>query len=186
VYHNAQYGFWALSRYDDVAPAMTDFETYSSAKGVSLDLIRDLDATGPVLLHHHDGPSGSHTNAHAGQQGLHPVGHRHPGVDGEGGVTESIDPTSFDAVEEFSALFPVEVITAMLGVPAEDRQQLRESTRKDGPHGGLHRVVAVFCDVLPPLVVKRRADPRDPQRPVDYTDAQLPRSSASRSGFMAS
>src|SRR4051795_723657 len=36
-----------------------------------------------------------------------------------------LDPSSFDAVEDFAALFPVEVITSMLGVPADDRQQLR-------------------------------------------------------------
>ena len=34
VYHNEKYGFWALSRYEDVEPALKDFETYSSA-GVS-------------------------------------------------------------------------------------------------------------------------------------------------------
>ena len=36
-----------------------------------------------------------------------------------------LDPSSFDAVADFAALFPVEVITSMLGVPAADRQQLR-------------------------------------------------------------
>ena len=25
VYHNAKYGFWALSRYEDVEPALKDF-----------------------------------------------------------------------------------------------------------------------------------------------------------------
>jgi cytochrome P450 len=32
VYHNEKYGFWALSRYEDVEPALKDFETYSSAR----------------------------------------------------------------------------------------------------------------------------------------------------------
>jgi cytochrome P450 len=36
-----------------------------------------------------------------------------------------VDPASFDVVAEFSALFPVEVITTMLGVPEEQRQQVR-------------------------------------------------------------
>ncbi len=36
-----------------------------------------------------------------------------------------LDPSSFDAVDDFAALFPVEIITSMLGVPADDRQQLR-------------------------------------------------------------
>ena len=33
--------------------------------------------------------------------------------------------TEFDLVADFAALFPVEVISAMLGVPAPDRQQIR-------------------------------------------------------------
>ncbi len=37
-----------------------------------------------------------------------------------------VDPDSFDAVRDFSAFFPVEVITQMLGVPEEYRQQVRE------------------------------------------------------------
>src|SRR5262249_54040513 len=32
---------------------------------------------------------------------------------------------SFDAVAEFSALFPIEIIARMLGVPAADRQAIR-------------------------------------------------------------
>src|SRR5919112_2813808 len=37
VYHNAERGFWALSRFDDVLRAHRDWETFSSTHGVSLD-----------------------------------------------------------------------------------------------------------------------------------------------------
>ena len=47
VYHSTQYDFWALSRYEDVAKAMRDRETYSSAKGVTLDHFIDPDAMIP-------------------------------------------------------------------------------------------------------------------------------------------
>jgi cytochrome P450 len=36
------------------------------------------------------------------------------------------DATSFDAVADFSALFPIEIISRMLGVPEGDRQAIRE------------------------------------------------------------
>ena len=36
-----------------------------------------------------------------------------------------LDPNGFDAVQEFTAPFPVEVITTMLGVPEEHAQQVR-------------------------------------------------------------
>lgn len=38
----------------------------------------------------------------------------------------ALDPTSFDVVADFSALFPNEVITTMLGVPKADRDQIRQ------------------------------------------------------------
>src|SRR5262245_369045 len=36
VYHNTRYGFWALTRFDDVAAAHRDWQTFSSAHGVTL------------------------------------------------------------------------------------------------------------------------------------------------------
>jgi cytochrome P450 len=38
---------------------------------------------------------------------------------------DALDPSSFDVVADFSALFPNDVITTMLGVPAQDRDQIR-------------------------------------------------------------
>ena len=40
-------------------------------------------------------------------------------------LIDELDPASFDVVADFSALFPNEVITTMLGVPKEDRHQIR-------------------------------------------------------------
>ena len=38
---------------------------------------------------------------------------------------DALDSSEFDVVADFSALFPNEVITTMLGVPKEDREQIR-------------------------------------------------------------
>jgi cytochrome P450 len=48
VYHSERDGFWALSRYSDVAPAMRDHVTYSSAKGVTLDHFIDPNGCCPA------------------------------------------------------------------------------------------------------------------------------------------
>src|SRR5580658_7202599 len=37
LYRNDELDFWALSRYEDVAAAIRDHETFSSANGVTLD-----------------------------------------------------------------------------------------------------------------------------------------------------
>ena len=40
LYYNERYDFFALSRFDDVRPAILDWQTYSSAKGTLLELIK--------------------------------------------------------------------------------------------------------------------------------------------------
>ena len=47
VYYSEKYDFWALTRYDDVAAAIKDHETYSSAKGVTLDIVKAPDTESP-------------------------------------------------------------------------------------------------------------------------------------------
>ena len=83
VYHNEKYGFWALSRYEDVEPAMKDFETYSSARGITLDMYS------PSRSHaaeagHHDGSAIAHRDAQTGQQGVHTPRDRGAGTDDSG------------------------------------------------------------------------------------------------------
>jgi cytochrome P450 len=41
VYYNERFGFWALSRFSDVLAASLDTETFSSARGITLDSIGD-------------------------------------------------------------------------------------------------------------------------------------------------
>ena len=41
VYHSEKYGFYALSRFDDVLSASLDTDTFSSARGITIDTIPD-------------------------------------------------------------------------------------------------------------------------------------------------
>ena len=129
VYHQQQYGFWALSRYEDVAPAMKDYETYSSAKGVSLDQFLDPDLYQdlPDLIIMMDPPD--HTRMRKLVNKVftpRAIAALEPMIrDTVTNFADRLDPYNFDAVAEFSALFPVEVISTMLGVPPGDRQQIR-------------------------------------------------------------
>ncbi len=69
------------------------------------------------------------------------------------------DPNEFDAVADFSALFPVEVITTMLGVPEEHRQQVREwkMTMSRAGAEAITQTGLLYYN----LIQKRRAEPRD-------------------------
>jgi cytochrome P450 len=129
VYYNAKYDFYALTRYEDVAPAYKDFETYSSAKGVTLDILKATELKMPVekIIIMLDPPQHERMRKLVNRvftpraiAALEPM-IRETIYD----VVKTLDPGSFDAVADFSALFPVEIITKMLGVPPEDRQQLR-------------------------------------------------------------
>jgi len=129
VYYNAKWDFWALSRYDDVAPATKDHETYSSAKGATLDMVKAHDDAIPVtkVIISMDPPE------HQKMRKLVSNVFTPRAIASlEDTVREKVyerigelDPSSFDVVADFSALFPNDVITTMLGVPKEDRHQIR-------------------------------------------------------------
>ncbi|MBV9091766.1 MAG: cytochrome P450 [Mycobacteriaceae bacterium] len=129
VYYSRKWDFYALSRYDDVAPATKDHETYSSAKGATLDMVKAPEQSIPVpkVIISMDPPE------HQKMRKLVSNVFTPRAISNlEDMVREKIydviarlNPSSFDIVADFSALFPVEVITTMLGVPPEDRQQIR-------------------------------------------------------------
>ena len=80
-----------------------------------------------------------------------------------------VDPDGFDAVQEFSAPFPVEVITTMLGAPEDQAQQVRhwidealhrEVGQVEVGEKGMQANIENAMFYLE-LVQKRRAEPRD-------------------------
>ena len=127
VYYNDEYDFYALTRHEDVAAAFKDFETYSSAHGVDLAMIRRGVPPEQRSIIFMDPPEHRHMRTLVNKVFTpRAIGALRPMV------TEVIDqflaavnPDPFDVVQDFSAPFPVEVITRMLGVPAEHRQQVR-------------------------------------------------------------
>ncbi|GAB3013781.1 cytochrome P450 [Mycobacterium bourgelatii] len=130
VYYNPKYDFYALTRYDDVASAYKDTATYSSAHGASLDQVKsdEMHVRDLKLIIMMDPPEHERMRKLISRAFT-------PRVIAalESTVRQQIsqtlavlNPKSFDAVADFSALFPVEIITAMLGVPPEDRQQVRQ------------------------------------------------------------
>ena len=130
VYFNEGYGFYALSRFADVMAGHKNWGGLSSAHGLDLWMM----SKDPEIIRSYrsiitmDPPEHERFRALVSRvftpraiKAVEPM------------VREVIrlyisgieDRDEFDAVEEFSAPFPVEVISRMLGVPAEDRQQIR-------------------------------------------------------------
>jgi cytochrome P450 len=130
VYFSEKYGFYALSRFDDVVAASRDWKTYSSTHGIELstlskdpEMIRSLKMIIMMDPPEHDRLRAlvSRVFTPRAVVALEPMVREvvHHFLDELG------DATEFDAVADFSALFPVEIISRMLGVPEGERQQIR-------------------------------------------------------------
>jgi cytochrome P450 len=139
VYYSERHGFYALSRFTDVLAAHRDWEGFSSAHGVELFLLSKdpEEVAGYRNIIMMDPPEHDRFRALVSRvftpravTALEPM------------IREVIcsfldrfnDAEEFDAVADFAAPFPVEVISRMLGVPEGDRQQIRHQIDV-----GLHR-----------------------------------------------
>ncbi|OBK26940.1 cytochrome [Mycobacterium asiaticum] len=127
VYYSEEYDFYALTRHQDVAAAFKDYETFSSAYGVDLAQVRKDHVTEHGSIIAMDPP------AHRRMRGLlNKVFTPRAILSFKGLVAElvdkhlsALDPDGFDFVQDFSALFPVDVMATLQGVPDEDHQQIR-------------------------------------------------------------
>lgn len=127
VYYSPDYDFYALTRHEDVAAAFKDFETYSSAYGVDLGQVRKGEVTKHGSIIAMDPP------AHRRMRSLLNKVFTPRAIEAQRALVvelvdkhlNAVDPSGFDFVQDFSALFPVDVMTSMQGVPADDRQQIR-------------------------------------------------------------
>ena len=126
VYYSEEYDFYALTRHVDVAAGLKDFETYSSAYGIDLSMVRSGQKP-PQSIIFMDPPD--HRNMRSLLNKVFTPraiqAQREMVIQKIDKYLGKADPDHFDAVQDFSAPFPVEVITTMLGVPEERAQQVR-------------------------------------------------------------
>lgn len=130
VFFSEKYGFWALFRYHDVCEAHKDWQTFSSAHGVDLSTL----STDESIIRMYRSIIMMDPPAHDRLRALvsrvftpRAVGALEPMV--REVICSYLDPfdgaEGFDAVADFAAPFPVEIISRMLGVPEGERQQIR-------------------------------------------------------------
>ena len=169
VYHSDRWDFYALSRYEDVVAAHRDWETFSSAYGVTVDLLAMRQKMNTNMMIIMDPPE------HDRLRKLVRTVFTRRAIDGlEPLVTKVIADfldqltgrESFDMVADFAALFPVEVISTMLGIPEGERQQIRlwtdeflhrEPNNPNATHDGVMASFAMHEYMLELARRKRRA-----------------------------
>lgn len=166
AYWNDELRFWVLSRFDDVLDAFRDHETYSSAGGVALESRRPLGATdsgGSRMMIDMDPPD--HTVFRRLVSRVF-TGNRVAAMEQQvrdtvGGYLDAVTPLGrCDLVADISGPFPMDVISAVLGIPEADRPALRELAdklliREDGSMSipaealdGMFGLLAYFSDDL--------------------------------------
>jgi cytochrome P450 len=170
LYYDERGDFYALTRHEDVAAAFKDFETYSSARGCDLAMVRKGDVLQKSIIFM-DPPDHRHMRSllnkaftpRAIQSQKETVLELVDKYLGEA------DPDNFDVVQDFSGPFPVEVITRMAGVPEEYRQQVRHwidtslhhepgqiEISEAGMQANIDTAMYYFT-----LIQQRREDPQD-------------------------
>jgi cytochrome P450 len=129
VYYNEQYDFYALSRYADVYEASLDWQTFSSAKGSVLEIIRNpemLEVSRNMLFM--DPPEHDQHRALIGRRFTpRQVAKMEAGMRDicAGFLDPLVGSTGFDYVQDFGALVPMMVICTFMGLPKEDHNAVR-------------------------------------------------------------
>ena len=127
-YYSEQYDFYALSRFDDVVTAHRDHATFTSTHGQTYEQLSSEEPADMGSIISMDPPE--HTRYRAlVSRAFTPlsIGNYESLVRDiiSGYLNPLMGRRQFDILEEFAAPFPVEIISTILGVPAEDRQQIR-------------------------------------------------------------
>ena len=129
LYYNERYGFWALSRFDDVERALVDWRTYSSAKGTVLELIKADMEIPPGSIIFEDPPD---HDVHRGILSRVFTPKKMAAIEPK--VREfcarSLDPLvgsgAFDFIRDLGAQMPMRTIGMLLGIPEEDQEAIRD------------------------------------------------------------
>ncbi|WP_059017700.1 cytochrome P450 [Mycobacterium sp. M26] len=126
VYYHPGMDFYALTRHEDVADAMKDHETFSSARGCDLAMVQSPEPP-PKSIIFMDPPEHRHMRSLLNKAFTPRAveAQRETVIEQIDRFLSAANPDDFDVVQDFSGPFPVEVITRMAGVPEEYRQQVR-------------------------------------------------------------
>jgi len=131
LYYNEQHDFYALSRFADVDDAIVDHETFSSARGAIIELIKaNIDIPPGVIIFEDPPLHDVHRKLLARMFTPRKITALEPKI--REFCVHSLDPIvgsgNFDFVGDLGAQMPMRVIGMLLGVPEEYQEAARDLT----------------------------------------------------------
>jgi cytochrome P450 len=129
LYHNEKFGFFALSRFDDVEKGLVDWETYRSGQGSTLEVILAGFEVPPGMILMEDPPR---HDVHRGLMSRVFTPRKMNAIEPK--VREfcnrTLDPLvgagRFDFVADLGAVMPMRTIGYLLGIPEQDQEAIRD------------------------------------------------------------
>jgi cytochrome P450 len=168
IYHNEKYDFYALSRFEDVEEASTNWQTYTSAKGILLEMVKSGMAVPPGLFIAEDPPEHDmHRLILSRAVTPRRVAALEPRI--RELCAEYLDPhvgsAGFDLVGDFGAQLPMRVIGMLVGIPEANQVELREaiehSARLKAAEQPEDNAIATIGSPYAPFLAYRRDHPAD-------------------------
>ncbi|MGB8388192.1 cytochrome P450 [Mycobacterium sp.] len=129
LYYNAEYDFFAVSRYADVNKALVDHTTFSSARGAILELIKaNLEIPSGMLIFEDPPIHGVHRKLLSRMFTPRRIAALEPMI--REFCAQCLDPLvgsgRFDFVTDLGAQMPMKVISSLLGIPEDDQEYIRD------------------------------------------------------------
>ncbi|KHO19451.1 cytochrome P450 [Mycolicibacterium setense] len=129
LYYNEQHDFYALSRFADVNKGLVDHETFSSARGAIIELIKaNIDIPSGALIFEDPPIHTMHRKLLARMFTPRKINALEPKI--REFCAQSLDPLvgvgKIDFIKDFGAIMPMRVISALLGIPEDDQEMIRD------------------------------------------------------------
>jgi cytochrome P450 len=131
LYYNEKYNFYALSRYEDVARELPNWEIYRSGRGTTIDIIMSgIEVRPGVILFEDPALHDLHRRLLSRvftprrMEEIEPLTRQF--------CVRALDPLvgsgRFDFIEDLGAMIPMRTIGYLLGIPEQEQQGIRDKT----------------------------------------------------------
>ena len=131
LYRNEELDFYALSRWDDVEPALLDWSSYRSGYGTIFEIIRVKPDLPPGIVLFEDPPI---HDLHRSLLSRVFTPRRMAAIEPlvRGFFAKALDPLvgadEFDVIADLGVLVPMRTIGYLMGIPQEAQERLRKNT----------------------------------------------------------